>query len=133
MYIDCHLNFSCHVQALVSKCSKQINAIARLSRVLDTNAKICIINAFILSNFQFCAVVYHHRNIYDARRLEKLQKRVLKYVYNNFKASYVELLQIARNKSLFAVRQAILVEFVFKVLHNTMPPMSSHRFECMIL
>ena len=55
-------------------------------------------------------------------RLEKLQKRVLKYVYN---VSYVELLQIAGNKSLFAV--------IFKVLHNTMPPMSSHLFEYMIL
>ena len=67
-------------------------------------------NAFILSNFQFCAVVYHHCNVYDARRLEKLQKRVVKYVY---KASYVDLLQIAGKKSLFAVRQAILVESIF--------------------
>ena len=133
MYIDCHLKLSYHVQALVSKCSKQINAIARLSRVLDTNAKICIMNAFILYNFQFCAAVYHHCNVNDARRLEKLQKHVLKYVYNNFKASFVELLQIAGKKSLFAVRQAILVESVFKVLHNTMPSMSSHLFECMIL
>ena len=48
MYIDCHPNLSCHVQALVSKCSMQINAIARLSRVLDTNVKRCIMNAFIL-------------------------------------------------------------------------------------
>ena len=87
MYIDCHLNLS-------YLCSKQMNAIARLSRVLDTNAKMCIVNAFILSNFQICAVVYHHCTIYDARRLEKLQKRVLKYVYNNFKAFYVELMQI---------------------------------------
>ena len=44
----------------------------------------CIMNAFIVSNFQICAVVYHHCNVYDARRLEKLQKRVLKYVYNHF-------------------------------------------------
>ena len=87
-------------------------------------------NAFILSNFQFCAVVYHHCNVNDARRLEKLQKRVVKYVY---KASYVDLLQIAGKNSLFAAKQAILVESVFKVLHNTMPPMSSHLFECMIL
>ena len=51
MYIDCRLNLSYHVQALVSECSKQSNAIARLSRVLDTNAKMCIMNAFILFNF----------------------------------------------------------------------------------
>ena len=55
-YIDCHLHFASHVQTLVSKYSKQINAIARLSKVLDTNAKLCILNAFILSNYQFCAV-----------------------------------------------------------------------------
>ena len=42
MYIDCHLNLSYHVQAIVSKCSKQINAMARLSRVLVANAKMCI-------------------------------------------------------------------------------------------
>ena len=27
----------------------------------------CIMNAFILYNFQFCDAVYHHRNIYGAR------------------------------------------------------------------
>ena len=110
------------------RCGRQLNAIARLSRKLSRDCKLRLMNAFIMSNFNFCSVVYHHCKISDTRKLEKLQERALRYVYDDFESEYKVLLQVARKPTLFEARQKIMMECVFKILHNMLPPMKTDFF-----
>ena len=54
--IDNKLQFDEHVDIVCLKASRQINAIARLSKFLDTSTLRMLYNSFINSNFLFCAM-----------------------------------------------------------------------------
>ena len=52
----------------------------------------------------------------DARKMERIQKRALRYVLTDFKSSYKDLLHMAGKPSLYAARQRSMLESVFKII-----------------
>ena len=57
--IDVELNFSNHIALLCNKAGRQINALSRLSNVLNVDTKILILLCFILSHFMYCCIIWH--------------------------------------------------------------------------
>ena len=112
VHLDNQLNFNEHIRYISTKCGKQVNAMARLSRMLSTDSKTNILNSFLLSNFNFCSVVYHQCSMSDARKMERIQKRTLRYVLNDFNSSYKDLLHMAGKPSLYVARQRSMLESV---------------------
>ena len=68
VYLDEKLNFSHHIKYMSNKWSRQLNAIARLSRKLSRECKLRLMKAFIMSNFNLCSIVYHHCKISDTHK-----------------------------------------------------------------
>ena len=126
--IDKDLMFSEHVDNISKQASKQINAMSRLSRYLNLSCKTKILDAFIMSNFNYCSISYHHCKIKDARRLENLLKLALRFVYLDFESSYNELLRKAQRNSLYVNRQKTMLLGVFKILHDMYPPIKCDFF-----
>ena len=93
MLLDNSLNFSTHIKSLSSKCAKQTNVMARLSKYLNTESKMRIMNAFLLSNLNYCSTIYHHCGMTDSKKIEQIQKRFLRYVLNDFDSPYKVLLE----------------------------------------
>jgi len=60
--------------------------------ILSTDCKILIYNSFIRSNFNYCPLVWHFCNKTNTEKLEKLQLRALRIVFNDFNSSYSDLL-----------------------------------------
>ena len=58
-YLDSKLCFKEHVSNLCSKANKRVNALARVSRTLDTASKLSMVRAFILCYFNYCPLVCH--------------------------------------------------------------------------
>ena len=104
------------------------NVIARLSKLLNTECKMKMFNAFILSNLSYCSMIYHYCNMKDSIKLEKIQKRALRYVLNDFESSYSELLATSKRDSLYVCRIRNIIECVFKIIHNALPPLESSFF-----
>ena len=128
LLIDSNLNFSTHIAKLTVKCAKQTNAIARLSRILSSDCKLTLFNAFILSNLQYCSPIYHHCSVHDTLKLERIQKRCLRYLCNDFTSDYHELLSKCELPTLFLRRVRSILECVFKILHQQLPPMNDSFF-----
>ena len=61
--------------------------------------------AFILSHFNFCSSIWHYCSMRDLRKIEKLQYKALKYVYNDFKSSYTDLRKMANRPLMYIERQ----------------------------
>lgn len=123
VHIDKNLNFNHHIEKLVSQGGKQVNVLARLSRQLDVSCKLKILNAFVLSNFNYCSLVYNECTMTEACKLERLLKRAVRYVYSDFETPYKDLLAKAGKCPLYVSRKRLLLEAVHKILHNQYPPM----------
>ena len=59
VYIDNHLNFKYHTDQICQKASRQLNALCRIHKILDSDSKMAIIRSFIISNFNYCPVIWH--------------------------------------------------------------------------
>ena len=75
-----------------------------LRKVLAQENKMNILNAFILSNFNYCPVVWHNCGLIYTRKIEKIQEQGLRFVYNDFISPYSELLSRLGKHLLFVGR-----------------------------
>ena len=56
--IDSQLNFNIHVSNMCNKASRQLNVLQRLKGSLDYSSRLSIYKSFIMSNFNYCPVVW---------------------------------------------------------------------------
>ncbi len=59
VHIDQRLSFNYHITEMCKKASYQTKALARLSVMLNVECKCLIFNAFVVSNFMYCPLVWH--------------------------------------------------------------------------
>ena len=81
--IDVELNFNHHIAVLCNKAGRQINALLRLSNVLNVDTKILFLQSFILSHFMYCCIIWHFSStcISDTKKIEKMQLKALRHIY----------------------------------------------------
>ena len=61
--------------------------------MIATEAKLQLYKAAILPNLTYCHTVWHFCKASDNRKLERVQERALRAVYNRKTAAYDELLR----------------------------------------
>ena len=69
----------------------------------------------------------------DSLQIEKLLKRALRYVYNDFNSDYKDLLLKANRKSLYLSRIHDILFDVHKLRNFGLPPLTSDFFEEKVL
>ncbi len=82
--IDERLTFNEHINILCSNAARQLNAIKCLQYNLDKESKLAIYRSYILSNFNYCPLVWHFCGIHNSRKMEKIQERALRFVYEDY-------------------------------------------------
>ncbi len=121
IHIDQRLTFTYHITEMCKKAISQTRALGRLSSMLHTGSKFMIFNAFVVSNFLYCPLVWHMCCVSDSKKIEKVQERALRYVLNDFNNTYSNLLRIASKSALYLARLRILAIEIFKTLNNMSP------------
>ena len=86
------LNFDQHISNLCRKAGQQLNVLKRLSPFISRLNKLTIFHTFILSNSNYCPLAWHFCSESNSKKLEKIQERALRFVYDDFKSTYAELL-----------------------------------------
>ena len=56
--IDDKLNFNLHISKICKSAANQLNALIRLKQFLSFHAKEVLINSYIISNFNYCPLVW---------------------------------------------------------------------------
>ena len=100
--IDNHLNFNKHVSLVCKKVNNQLNVMIRFRNLFCTAIKLKLYNAFILPHFLYCSTVWHF--CYSTRncdKLESLNKRALRIVFNDRVSSYQQLLHKSDGATLY--------------------------------
>ena len=71
--IDNQLTYHSHINNICRKAMNQINALKRLSVHMGKNKKMVLMKSFILSNFNYCPLVWHFCSKTNTDRMEKIQ------------------------------------------------------------
>ena len=130
--IDDKLNFNLHISKICKSAANQLNALIRLKQFLSFHAKEVLINSYIISNFNYCPLVWMFSSTQSLNKIENLQKRALRFLYDDFEASYEDLLS-KREKSKMNVRRVrtLCVE-IYKTLNNSNPSFMNKIFKLKI-
>ncbi len=116
--IDKKLDFKFHVNEVIRKCARQLNALHRQSRVFNVLTKKKVFNAFIRANLNYCPLMWINRNKTDLARLKKVQERAVRLIFNDKMSTYIDLLLRAGVPSVLIRWQRVLATEVCKALHG---------------
>jgi hypothetical protein len=115
------LCFAEHITEICKKAGRKLNVLKRLSKTLSVEEKFKIFQAFILSQFNYCPIVWHFCSISHMKKMEKIQERALRYVYNDFSSSYADLRTKADVPLLYVQRLRYLMTEVYKIINKQGP------------
>ena len=88
IYIDSRLTFTDHVSSCCNKAARQLNALSRISKYLDLNCRKLIFMSFVLSKFIYCPIVWHFCGKQNNSKVEKIQERALRILYDDYDSEY---------------------------------------------
>ena len=128
VHIDDKLKFDVHISELCRKTSYQLNALSRLSKHLSYQGRLNVYNAYILSNFNYCGIVWHFCDQVNTLKLEKLAKRALRVISNDHNASYDDLLQRSGRQPLYISRLRSIAIETYKCVNKLGPPFLHDHF-----
>ncbi len=110
---DFMLNFNSHISSICKKASMQLNVLKRIGGHLNRLGKLTIYYSFILSNLNYCPLVWHFCGENNTKKLESIQERVLRFIYEDENSSYEKLLEKSKMPSLKIRRMRYLAIQVF--------------------
>jgi hypothetical protein len=119
--IDSLLNFDVHIKNVCLKASKQINALRRMGKNLTMEGRKAIYHAFILSNFNFCPLVWHFCSKGNTQKLERVNYRALRFVFQDFISDYQTLLGKIDMCTLEVSRLKQIAILTFRILNKETP------------
>ena len=128
MTIDDCLKFDKHVDILCRSASRQINVLHRFTGIFGFKQRESIHNTFILSNFNYCPIVWHFCSKASSRKMERIQERALRFLYNDKVSSYECLLEKCKSTTMHLRRIKIIALEVFKSLNDLNPPFMKDMF-----
>ena len=128
IHIDSKLNFNGHIAFLCTKASRQLNVSQRMKGSLDYVSRMAIYSSFIISNFNYCPVVWMFISKSSLNNLENIQKRALRFVCTDFVSIYSELLEICGSQGVKLMTLRCMAIEVYKCVNNMNPQYLNEMF-----
>jgi len=119
--IDFKLNFNTHISNICKKAARQLNVLKRIGKHLNRLGKLTIYYSFIMSNFSYCPLTWHFCGEQNTKKIEKIQERALRFIYDDFKNSYEFLLEKSKLHSLKTRRMLTIALETFKIINKKRP------------
>jgi hypothetical protein len=88
--------------------------------------RLTIFHTCVLSNFNFCPLSWHFCSETNTKKIEKIQERALRFVYQDYEASYENLLIKAKMSTQHIRRIRTMTLETFKILNGLAPPVLSN-------
>ena len=126
--IDRDLNFKNHMITICKKAGRKINALARLCKLLPLQKRKILMNAFFMSQFAFCPLLFMFCDRTINSKIDSLHHRALKIVYLDNRASFDELLSIDKSVSVHHRNIQFLAIEMFKVKLGIAPQFMTDIF-----
>ena len=131
--LDTKISFKSHVQSLCKKASQKLHALSTISIFMDSNKIKLMMNAFVLSHFSYCPLIwmFHDRKIDN--KINKIQERALRIAYRDITSQFKELLKKDNSVSIHQRNLQLLMIEIYKTKNRLDPPFMMEIFDNKIL
>jgi hypothetical protein len=119
--IDRKLHFDDNLSDICKRAANLIKSLLRLPKVLSVECKLNIYNTFIMANFAYCSLVWHICGNVSTHKIQAIQKRGLRYVFDYYDNDIKDLMRSKEKTSLYVIRLRKLLLFVYDVLNENTP------------
>ena len=119
--VDDKLKFDLHVANLCIKAGTQLNVLYRFKNVFSTEEKKVVYQTFVLSNFNYCPIVWNFCSVTMMRKMEYIQERALRFIYNDFNSEYRDMLVLYNHETLHIRRIKAIACEVYKTINRINP------------
>ena len=126
--IDNKLTFEKHTQDLIRNAGGQLNFMISKKRFLNQEAKRVLIESYFIANFNYCPLVWIFCNKKLTNKQELIQKRALRFLYDDYESDYEYLLKLANKPTIGVRKLRTLAIEIFKTLNDLNPPFMKEIF-----
>ncbi len=119
--IDSKLSFKQHVKSICKKTSNKIGAFSRIAPNLDYEKSIILYNSFILSNFNYCPLIWMFCGKTSNDDINRLHKRALRVLLDDYGSTFEELLHKRGEHTIHTRNLQKLMLEVYKCLTSGNP------------
>ena len=119
--IDENLNFNKHIATICKIVNNRTNALIRIRPYLDIEKSRQLCNAYILSQFNYCRVIWMFCSNNANNKINRAHKRALRSVYRDDSASLLELLRRDGSVTIHQRNLQTLMVETFKSIHHLNP------------
>ena len=123
------LNFNNHINTIYRTSANQLNALIRLRRFLGIEERKALIQSFVWSNFIYGLLVWILSSVKSLNKIEKLQKRALRFRLSDCESSYDELLWLPSSCAINVRLKRNLCVEIDKTLNDLNPSFMREIFE----
>ena len=94
----------------------------QIGNYLNSLGRLTAYYSFILSNFNYCPVTWRYCSENNSLKMEKIQERALRFIYDDMKkSSFENLLEKSKLPSLKIRRLKTIAVETFKIIHKSSP------------
>ena len=127
--IDTTLSFEHHITSLCKKASQKLHALARIAHYMDFEKRRSLMKAFVISQFNYCPLIWMFHNRSLNNRVSKIHDRALRLVYQNTNLSFSEALELENVVTIHQRNLKVLVTEILKVKNNLSPEIMKQVFD----
>ena len=128
IFIDSNFTFEYHINRICGKTSQKLHALSRISKYISGDKKRLLLKSFIISQFNYCPIVWmcHGRGLNN--KINNLHERALRTVYQDKKSSFETLLKHDKSVSIHVKNLQYLATEIFKVKNDLCPEIMKEIF-----
>ena len=128
--VDKELKFHEHVKTICKKASAKVTALARMIKIMPLGRKKILFNSFVTSQFSHCPLVWmFNLSIVLNARINRLQERGLRIVYDDYSSSFEELLVRDGSVRIHHRNIQLVAVEMFKVKNDLCPELMKCLFQ----
>jgi len=126
--VDWKLTLNKHLNEKCRHAYNKTKSLARLRYKLNQSQKMTLYNSFIMSCYTYCPIVWMFCGKSTNKFVERVQKKALRAVYNDYSSNYQSLLKRGNHSTIHEMNKESLLVEVFKCLNGENPPILSNIF-----
>ena len=116
--IDNKLKFDKHVQTVCQKVNKKTSAFSRLNMYISREQALSICNVVILSNFNYCPLIWLFCNKGSDKKIDRAQKRALRILHSDYGSSFQSLFARSNSFTIHVKNLQKLLTEIYMSLNN---------------
>ena len=120
--VDAKLNFNEHLNNIISKVSRKVNALSRAVPYMRVSKRKILLNSFFNSQFSYCPLIWMFYSRIMNNEINWLRERCMWLMYKDKTSSFEELLEQDKSILILTRNLQMLTTEMFKVYGSMFPP-----------